>query len=52
MAEGDNRVSRGLGLSYDDQELADFCDQESLKVMRTLRRMDRKIVEKKLFPIK
>ena len=55
MAEGDidNRVSRGPGLSYvfhknllnDDQELVDFCDEESLKVVRTLRRMDRKIVE-------
>ena len=47
MAEGDinNRVSWGLGLSYvfhknlpnDDQELVDFCDQESLKVVRTSR---------------
>ena len=55
MAEGDidNRVSRGLGLSYvfhknllnDDQEVVDFCDQESLKVVRTSRRMDRKIVD-------
>ena len=55
MAEGDidNRVSRGLGLSYvfhknllnDDQELVDFCDQESSTVVRTLRRMDRKIVD-------
>ena len=55
MAEGDidNRVSRGLALSYvfhenllnDDQELVDFCDQDSLKVVRTLRRMDRKIVD-------
>ena len=55
MAEGDidNRVSRGLGLSYvfhknllnDDQEVVDFCDQESLTVVRTLRRMDRKIVD-------
>ena len=55
MAEGDidNRVSRGPGLSYvfhknllnDDQELVDFCDEESLKVVRTLRRMDRKIVD-------
>ena len=55
MAEGDidNRVSRGLALSYvfhknllnDDQELVDFCDQESLKVVRTFRRMDRNIVD-------
>ena len=53
MAQGDvdNRISRGLGLTWvfhktllnDNQELVDFCNLESLKVVRTLRRMDKTV---------